>query len=142
VVEKVDYTEIVTEAGAVKSLCILVTHTNRDIQKEACWTLSNIAAGTVSQIQRVLDSGIMLNIVQLARSADTDPEVSYSSASFYTHVRYKFSLSLLLAGWLAGVVWSAGEERGILGGTECLQLWERRPNRADGCQWVNNRVSL
>ena len=66
---------MVTEAGAVKYLCALVTHSNRDIQKEACWTLSNIAAGTVGQIQCVLDSDIMVSIVQLARSADTDPEV-------------------------------------------------------------------
>lgn len=64
-----------TEAGAVASLCNLVTHSNRDIQKEACWTLSNISAGTVTQIQKVIDSGIMIHIVALARSKETDSEV-------------------------------------------------------------------
>eukprot|EP00602_Paraphysomonas_sp_CaronLab_P002860 CAMPEP_0185028398 /NCGR_PEP_ID=MMETSP1103-20130426/14054_1 /TAXON_ID=36769 /ORGANISM="Paraphysomonas bandaiensis, Strain Caron Lab Isolate" /LENGTH=1026 /DNA_ID=CAMNT_0027562797 /DNA_START=160 /DNA_END=3237 /DNA_ORIENTATION=- len=73
--DDVDYTEIVTEAGAVQSLCGLVSHSNRDIQKEACWTLSNIAAGTVCQIQRVIDSGIMSQIVEIARAPDTDHEV-------------------------------------------------------------------
>lgn len=70
-----------TEAGAVASLCSLVTHSNRDIQKEACWTLSNISAGTVSQIQKVIESGILVHIVALARSADTDLEVK-SEASW------------------------------------------------------------
>jgi importin subunit alpha-6/7 len=66
---------MVTEVGAVASLCALVMHTNRDIQKEACWTLSNISAGTVPQIQRVIDSGILIQIVALARNPDVDNEV-------------------------------------------------------------------
>ena len=50
-----DYTQHIIEAGAVPCLRNLVGHSNREIQKEACWTLSNIAAGTIEQIQTVLD---------------------------------------------------------------------------------------
>lgn len=56
----VGHQDLVTEAGAVTHLAALVagaagahtsgtgpgTGTGRDIVKEACWTLSNIAAGT------------------------------------------------------------------------------------------------
>jgi hypothetical protein len=52
-----DYTEVILECGAVPRLKELITHSNREIQKEACWTLSNIAAGTIDQIQAVIDSG-------------------------------------------------------------------------------------
>jgi hypothetical protein len=53
----------------------LIAHSNREIQKEACWTLSNIAAGTIEQIQYVLDSGSIPHLVSLASSEDTDTEV-------------------------------------------------------------------
>ena len=53
----------------------LVEHSNREIQKEACWTFSNIAAGTVPQIQCVLDSGAIDPLVSLASSSTTDPDV-------------------------------------------------------------------
>ncbi|CAN0466784.1 unnamed protein product, partial [Hapterophycus canaliculatus] len=43
---------------------------------QACWTLSNIAAGTVEQIQTVLDSGALPSLVELASShGGADPEV-------------------------------------------------------------------
>ncbi len=53
----------------------LIAHSNREIQKEACWTLSNIAAGTVDQIQCVLDSGCIPSLMGLASSDSTDAEV-------------------------------------------------------------------
>ncbi len=40
---------------------------------QACWTLSNIAAGTVEQIQTVLDSGALPSLVELASSQCLDP---------------------------------------------------------------------
>lgn len=43
---------------------------------QACWTLSNIAAGTVEQIQTVLDSGALPSLVQLASSQPADPSGS------------------------------------------------------------------
>mmetsp|Transcript_12224 Transcript_12224/g.25788 ORF Transcript_12224/g.25788 Transcript_12224/m.25788 type:complete len:910 (-) Transcript_12224:6-2735(-) len=70
-----DYTEVILECGAVPRLKELVTHTNREIQKEACWTLSNIAAGTVDQIQAVIDSGAIPPLVKLVRNKKTDQEV-------------------------------------------------------------------
>ena len=70
-----DYTQHIIECGAVPSLRRLIAHSNREIQKEACWTLSNIAAGTVDQIQQVLDSGCIPSLMGLAASDTTDAEV-------------------------------------------------------------------
>lgn len=70
-----DYTQHIIECGAVPSLRRLIAHSNREIQKEACWTLSNIAAGTVDQIQCVLDSGCIPSLMELASSNTTDAEV-------------------------------------------------------------------
>jgi importin subunit alpha-6/7 len=70
-----DYTEVILECNAVPRLKELVTHSNREIQKEACWTLSNIAAGTVDQIQAVIDSGSIPPLVKLVQDKKTDQEV-------------------------------------------------------------------
>ena len=71
----VDFTEIVLECKAVPCLRQLVEHHNREIQKEACWTLSNIAAGTTSQIQAVIDSGAIPPLVGIVNNDLTDKEV-------------------------------------------------------------------
>lgn len=70
-----DYTEVILDCNAVPKLKELVTHNNREIQKEACWTLSNIAAGTVDQIQAVIDSGAIPPLVKLVSNKGTDQEV-------------------------------------------------------------------
>mmetsp|Transcript_28855 Transcript_28855/g.44333 ORF Transcript_28855/g.44333 Transcript_28855/m.44333 type:complete len:475 (+) Transcript_28855:700-2124(+) len=70
-----DYTEVILECHAVPRLKQLITHSNREIQKEACWTLSNIAAGTVDQIQAVIDSGAIPPLVKLVGDKSTDQEV-------------------------------------------------------------------
>jgi importin subunit alpha-1 len=70
-----DYTEVILDCNAVPRLKELITHSNREIQKEACWTLSNIAAGTVDQIQAVIDSGAIPPLVNLVQHKKTDQEV-------------------------------------------------------------------
>ena len=37
----------------------LLAHTKASIQKEACWTISNVTAGNQNQIQAVIDSGLV-----------------------------------------------------------------------------------
>ena len=49
--------------------------TTRDRPSTSFRQLSNIAAGTVEQIQCVLDSGSIPPLVRLASSPETDPEV-------------------------------------------------------------------
>lgn len=70
-----DYTEVILELNAVPYLKDLVSHENREIQKESCWTLSNIAAGTISQIQAVIESGVIPPLVELVSDPSTDKEV-------------------------------------------------------------------
>jgi len=76
-----DYTESIIDHGAVPYLRQLVCHQNKEIQKEACWTLSNIAAGTTSQIQAVIESGAIPLIMKLANANETEQEVK-SEASW------------------------------------------------------------
>ena len=70
-----DYTEVILDCGAVPRLKHLISHSNREIQKEACWTLSNIAAGTVDQIQAVIESEAIPPLVRLVNEKVTDQEV-------------------------------------------------------------------
>ncbi|KAA0153812.1 hypothetical protein FNF29_02801 [Cafeteria roenbergensis] len=70
-----DFTDEVVAAGAVPRLASLVGHPNREIEKEACWTLSNIAAGTDTQIQSVIDSQRLPALADVALSAASDPGV-------------------------------------------------------------------
>ena len=53
----------------------LVAHSNREIQKEACWTLSNIAAGSEQQIQHVISSGVIPVLISLISDQHTDADV-------------------------------------------------------------------
>lgn len=70
-----DFTEVILECEAVPRLKELIGHANKEIQKEACWTLSNISAGTVNQIDAVIESGAIPVLVDLVRNPGTDQEV-------------------------------------------------------------------
>ena len=75
-----DYTQHIVNLKAVDRLKSLVGHSNREIQKEACWTLSNIAAGTVEQIEEVLNSGVIPTLIKLTTSGKSDPEVKIEAS--------------------------------------------------------------
>jgi hypothetical protein len=51
---KIESTALIIEVGVLPHLKKFVLSESKDIQKEACWTLSNIASGSTDQIQKVL----------------------------------------------------------------------------------------
>ena len=54
-------TQVIIGCGALTCLLhLLKTAQKKSIKKEACWTISNITAGTKEQIQAVIDAGAML----------------------------------------------------------------------------------
>ena len=52
---------------ALPSLLTLLSSSNEYILHEACWIISNIAEGTMEQIQAVIDSGIIPKLIQMLR---------------------------------------------------------------------------
>lgn len=60
-----EQTQAVLDAGALFMFPKLLRHKKPNIQKEAAWTLSNITAGKDSQIQEVIDAGLVPYLVDL-----------------------------------------------------------------------------
>jgi hypothetical protein len=57
---------VVINCGALGCLLTLLTANHKkSIKKEACWTISNITAGTKEQIQCVIDANILPPLVHL-----------------------------------------------------------------------------
>eukprot|EP00755_Sulcionema_specki_P038958 Sspe_Gene.2825::Locus_940_Transcript_1_2_Confidence_0.800_Length_1628::g.2825::m.2825 len=56
-------TQQVLDAGALPLIHRLMTSTSSRIRKECCWNISNIAAGTVNQIQELITANIIPTLV-------------------------------------------------------------------------------
>ena len=52
------HTQAALDAGLIKQMPVLLQSPKRAIRKEACWVLSNVAAGTQAQIQTVFKAGL------------------------------------------------------------------------------------
>lgn len=46
-----EHTQKIIDLGGLPILCSLLTHQANNVKKEACWTLSNITAGSIEQKQ-------------------------------------------------------------------------------------------
>jgi len=70
----IDYTQAVVNEGVVPVLLSLSHSNDKEIVKEACWTLSNIAAGTELQVEQVVSQLRLGNVLAIAMS-DEDQAV-------------------------------------------------------------------
>jgi len=53
-------------------VCWLLNSPKKGIRKEACWTISNITAGNKTQIQTIMDAGIIPPLISLLTNAEFD----------------------------------------------------------------------
>lgn len=60
-----EQTQAVLDSGALKMFLPLLLHKKANIQKEAAWTLSNITAGRDSQIQEVINAGLIPHLIEM-----------------------------------------------------------------------------
>lgn len=60
-----DQTQMAIDAGVLSILPQLLRHSKPTVQKEAAWTLSNIAAGPCPQIQQLITCGLLAPLVEL-----------------------------------------------------------------------------
>ncbi|GKU86931.1 hypothetical protein SLEP1_g1394 [Rubroshorea leprosula] len=79
-------------------LHLLISNFKKSIKKEACWTISNITAGNVDQIQAVIESGIIDPLVNLLQNAEFEikKEAAWAisnATSGGTHEQIKFLVS-------------------------------------------------
>ncbi|CAN0402636.1 unnamed protein product, partial [Hapterophycus canaliculatus] len=62
-------TQAVLDLGVLPFLETLLHHSKKNIRKEACWTLSNIAAGTPAQLASMCDSpGVLARVIEVLSS--------------------------------------------------------------------------
>ena len=54
-------TQHVIESGALPPLGALLQHSKTQLQKEATWAISNVAAGTVQQISMLIEHGTLFS---------------------------------------------------------------------------------
>ncbi|XVF22133.1 hypothetical protein REPUB_Repub12eG0147600 [Reevesia pubescens] len=79
-------------------LNLLTNNYKKSIKKEACWTISNITAGNVDQIQAVIEAGIFAPLVHLLQNAEFEikKEAAWAisnATSGGTHEQIKFLVS-------------------------------------------------
>jgi hypothetical protein len=64
-------TQVALEAGALRALHPLLSHAKRNIRRETCWALSNVAASTQAHITALMTvPGLMPQVVQQLRTAE------------------------------------------------------------------------
>jgi len=59
---------MVIESGIIPPLGRLMSHPKSAVRKEACWAASNITAGNSTQIQAMLDFGLMGKLINAANT--------------------------------------------------------------------------
>ena len=65
-------TQCVINCGALTRLLALLGSPKKGIRKEACWTISNMTAGTRDQIQAIIEASIIPPVIHLLSNAEFD----------------------------------------------------------------------
>lgn len=58
-------TDVIIQAGGLQYLGLLLQHHRLNIVKEAAWTISNITAGNMEQIQEVINAALLPPLIHV-----------------------------------------------------------------------------
>lgn len=95
-----EQTQAVIDAGLMTKMSFLLNHPKRMVRKEACWVLSNIAAGTPQQISTVLKTKhCMERVIELA-----------------THSEWEVRKEAI---WVVSNIATGGSDKQIMSAIEC-----------------------
>ncbi|KAK9756887.1 hypothetical protein RND81_01G127400 [Saponaria officinalis] len=145
-------------------LKLLTENYKKSIKKEACWTVSNITAGTKDQIQAVIVAGIIGPLVQLLQNAEFDikKEAAWAisnATSGGSHDQIKFLVSQgcinplcdllacpdprVVTVCLEGLenILKVGEAEKNLGTTGGVNVFAQAIEEADGLEKIENLQS-
>ncbi|KAG6647964.1 hypothetical protein I3843_07G112300 [Carya illinoinensis] len=89
---------IINHQALPRLLNLLTQNYKKSIKKEACWTISNITAGNINQIQAVIEAGIIGPLLQLLQNAEFEikKEAAWAlsnATSGGTHDQIKYFVS-------------------------------------------------
>lgn len=73
-------TQKVIDNGALTALLPLLSHPRSGVRKEACWSVSNVLAGDMNQIQAAMDVGLIRPILNLYNSPDERADIKREAA--------------------------------------------------------------
>lgn len=73
-------TQKVIDNGALTALLPLLSHARSGVRKEACWSVSNVLAGDMHQIQSAMDTGLIRPILHLFTSPDERADIKREAA--------------------------------------------------------------
>ena len=65
-------TQFIINLNALPALLWMLDNPKKNIRKEACWTISNITAGTAEQIQAVINAQVFPKLIELLQSSEFD----------------------------------------------------------------------
>lgn len=99
-------TQAIIDAGVMTHMLRLLSHPKRTVRKEACWVVSNIAAGTERQIGTVIKTkGCMQRLTQMAISSEWEvrKEAIWVVSNIATGGTDKHIMSVIEAGAIEAV---------------------------------------
>ncbi|XP_004494564.1 importin subunit alpha-4-like [Cicer arietinum] len=89
-------TQVLIDSGALPCLKLLLSQSDKDVVKHACWVISNITAGNIAQIQAVIDADLISPLVHLSKAEfDIKKEVAWviANATYGTPEQIRFLAS-------------------------------------------------
>jgi hypothetical protein len=78
-------TQAVLDSGAISAFCSVMNHPKKIVRKETCWALSNVAAGTPSQVEALISvEGMLGEVIRIM--LDGEYEVAKEACWILTNI--------------------------------------------------------